>query len=71
MALVEGQIDMTKQFQQIKYTPMKNSATPSLFQLIQLFRTGSQKTLQIINPVAHCEKEALHDYYCDKEQSIN
>lgn len=48
---------------------MKNYTTVSIFQLIEIFRRGTQKAMTIFNQEAHCEAQALHDYYCDQDPS--
>ncbi|RMA66165.1 hypothetical protein [Ulvibacter antarcticus] len=40
----------------------------SLFNLIEIFRQGAGKAIKKFNPLAHCEKSSLHDYYCDAER---
>jgi len=45
---------------------MKNPVK-SLFNLIEIFRRGVRKTKTVINPVEHCSRLSIHDYYCDQE----
>jgi len=49
---------------------MKSSHT-SIFNLIEIFRKGSQKLAQKLaqklNVQRHCSQHQLHDYYCDSK----
>lgn len=40
----------------------------SIFNLIEIFRSGKKKVIQTISPKAHCEQKHIHDYYCDAEK---
>lgn len=45
---------------------MKSPHT-SIFNLIEIFRKGSQKLAQKLNVQRHCSQHQLHDYYCDSK----
>lgn len=39
----------------------------SIFNLIEIFRTGKRKVKQAIQPELYCETNSVQDYYCDQE----
>ncbi len=40
----------------------------SIFNLIEIFRSGKQKAINAISPKTHCEQKHIHDFYCDSEK---
>lgn len=40
----------------------------SIFNLIEIFRSGKKSILNTISPKTHCEQKAIHDFYCDTEK---
>jgi hypothetical protein len=40
----------------------------SIFNLIEIFRTGQKKIAKTIIPKTHCEQKFIHDFYCDAEK---
>jgi len=45
-----------------------NLKHPSIFNLIEIFRTNRKKILNKITPKTHCELNHMSDYYCDMEK---
>lgn len=39
----------------------------SIFNLIEIFRTGKRKVKQAIQPELYCKTNSVQDYYCDQE----
>ncbi|MEO9954475.1 hypothetical protein [Nonlabens sp.] len=39
----------------------------SIFNLIEIFRTGKRKVKQAIKPELYCKTNSVQDYYCDQE----
>lgn len=46
-----------------------NTSHISIFNLIEIFRKGTQKLGQQLNTKHHCSQHQMHDYYCDSEVS--
>jgi len=44
-----------------------NTRHKSIFNLIEIFRKGTNKVMRTLNIETHCENKSLHDYYCDAE----
>lgn len=40
----------------------------SIFNLIEIFRTGHKKIAQAIIPKTYCEQKYIHDFYCESEK---
>jgi len=41
----------------------------SLFNLIEIFTKAKTKFSKIISKKEHCEREQLHDFYCDTQNN--
>ncbi len=40
----------------------------SIFNLIEIFRSGRKQLISTISPKTHCEQKHVHDFYCDAEK---
>jgi hypothetical protein len=40
----------------------------SIFNIIEIFRSGQKKIAQTIIPKTHCEQKYIHDFYCEAEK---
>lgn len=41
--------------------------TKSLFNLIEIFIKAKRGMSKMINKTEHCDREQLHDFYCEKK----
>ncbi len=40
----------------------------SIFNLIEIFRQGKKRIITSLSAKTHCERSAIHDFYCDAEK---
>ena len=47
-----------------------NVARPSVFNLIEIFRSSRKATNHVLVAKAHCEQKYHHDFYCEVERPL-